>query len=351
MIKRKIAIIGAGLTGLALYYFLKQDGIDCVLIEARKRVGGRIFTKYDKRFPPMEMGATWLDRSHIYIHRLLDELNLEAFPQKMDGKAFYEPDPRFPFQLVDLPVQTGSSKRIVGGSSKLIEALIDRVKPKDLYLDRRVLSIQKVEGGIQLEAASQSFMVDKLVSTLPPNLFVKTIEVHPELPEDLLSVMRATHMWMGESIRMAIAYASPFWREPKMSATVFSSAGPVVELYDHSDAADHAFALSGIINSSFDAITKEERLKVILVQLQKYYGSAVYDYLSYEEVVWKNQPLTYIGYDKLVQAHKNNGHSMYNKSYLEDCLFIAGTETAARHPGYMEGALVSALEIFGRLKN
>lgn len=38
----KIAIIGAGLAGLASAYYLSKKGYDVEVFEARKRVGGRV---------------------------------------------------------------------------------------------------------------------------------------------------------------------------------------------------------------------------------------------------------------------------------------------------------------------
>ena len=43
-----IVIIGAGLTGLALAYYLKDQNLSVNLIEARDRIGGRIHTQYGK---------------------------------------------------------------------------------------------------------------------------------------------------------------------------------------------------------------------------------------------------------------------------------------------------------------
>lgn len=38
----------------------------------------------------------------------------------------------------------------------------------------------------------------------------------------------------------------------------------------------------------------------------------------------------------------NNGNLVYRQSYWGGRLFIAGSETAAAHPGYMDGAVNSA---------
>ncbi len=40
----KVVILGAGLAGLAVAYELERAGYDCSIIEASKRVGGRVLT-------------------------------------------------------------------------------------------------------------------------------------------------------------------------------------------------------------------------------------------------------------------------------------------------------------------
>jgi monoamine oxidase len=54
-----VIVIGAGISGIAAAQKLKNDGLSVLVIEARERVGGRIWTEYskDKSF---ELGAGWI---------------------------------------------------------------------------------------------------------------------------------------------------------------------------------------------------------------------------------------------------------------------------------------------------
>lgn len=49
-------------------------------------------------------------------------------------------------------------------------------------------------------------------------------------------------------------------------------------------------------------------------------------------------------------AHQNNGHPLYQSSFYEDRLFIAGSEAAAHYPGYMNGAVAAAEAVVERIK-
>jgi len=76
--------------------------------------------------------------------------------------------------------------------------------------------------------------------------------------------------------------------------------------------------------------------------LRKYYGDQVDSYLSYEELVWKNEVATSLPYQDFILPHQNNGHEVFQKSYFKNKLLIAGTETSTSFGGYMEGAIRSA---------
>jgi len=75
---KSVIVIGAGISGLAAAYKLKQNGVSVILIEARNRVGGRIFThKFDEPGLTCELGAEWVGASHTRLIELCDEFGLE----------------------------------------------------------------------------------------------------------------------------------------------------------------------------------------------------------------------------------------------------------------------------------
>lgn len=56
----KILIIGAGICGLQAAKHLVEKDVECVIIEARDRIGGRIFTNNDLLGTPVESGAEFV---------------------------------------------------------------------------------------------------------------------------------------------------------------------------------------------------------------------------------------------------------------------------------------------------
>lgn len=350
-IKSNIIIIGAGLTGLTLAYYLKNHNIDVVLIEARERLGGRIYTKQSDNSPPIELGATWISPQHTQLLKLLKELGLKTFEQKMGDTAIYEAFSTSPYQLVSLPKSELPSYRVQQGTQQIIEKLSSKIDQKQRYTSQAIRTIYKDGNTIIATSDTHHFVGSMVISTVSPLLFANSIKVTPQLPKDLEEICQRTHTWMGDSIKIALSYKEKFWNQKHLSGTIFSNVGPISEMYDHSNMEDSLFALKGFFNGAYFGITKEERLKLVLSQLEKYYGSQVRDFISYEEMVWKNEPYTAADTSAYVLPHQNNGNAVYQKGYLDNSLFLAGTETSPINGGYMEGAVNSAGYIYDMMKS
>lgn len=56
--RKRIVVIGAGLAGLAAARELHRQGHEVVVIEARGRIGGRIWTSLKWTDMPLDLGAT-----------------------------------------------------------------------------------------------------------------------------------------------------------------------------------------------------------------------------------------------------------------------------------------------------
>lgn len=348
IIESDIIIIGAGLTGLTIAYLLRKQNISVTIVEARERVGGRIHTKYSDTLAPQEMGATWLGRKHTALVNLLKELNIGVFKQELGTTAIYEAISTSPPQLVSLPPNNEPSYRIQNGTSTLINALVNKLDTDQIYLNETIQRIDNESFGVSLKSGDHHFKASKVVSTLPPNLFLNTITVSPSLPDSVVNVGKQTHTWMGESIKISLTYKTPFWRT-NSSGTIVSNVGPIPEMYDHSNYENNRFALKGFLNGTYFSLTKSERLGLIMTQLEKYYGSAAQHFLTYEETVWRKEQFTFSDYESHILPHQNNGHSIFRQAFLDRKLWLAGAETAMQFPGYMDGAVRSAMFVVEEL--
>jgi protoporphyrinogen oxidase len=72
-----VAIIGAGAAGLAAWRELNSAGINAVLLEARDRIGGRVFTDRSM-YVPVGLGAEFVHGKPPAIWSILKEARLEV---------------------------------------------------------------------------------------------------------------------------------------------------------------------------------------------------------------------------------------------------------------------------------
>lgn len=85
---KKVLIIGAGASGIAAASRLKSAGFDVTILEARNRIGGRVWTDYKLADHPIELGAEFIHGSEVLTWRLLKQHNLVAHKALKD-KQFY----------------------------------------------------------------------------------------------------------------------------------------------------------------------------------------------------------------------------------------------------------------------
>jgi monoamine oxidase len=76
----EVAIVGAGAAGLAALREFARAGCEALCLEARQRVGGRIFTMHDPLCPlPIELGAEFIHGRPPEIWNIVDAARLTAY--------------------------------------------------------------------------------------------------------------------------------------------------------------------------------------------------------------------------------------------------------------------------------
>ena len=102
---RDVAVIGAGLSGLAAARRLHAAGRDVIVLEARDRVGGRTYS-VDFGGARVDLGGQWIGPTQNRVRELVDELGIETFREHTAGRrvldlggtvrTFRGPVPRLP---------------------------------------------------------------------------------------------------------------------------------------------------------------------------------------------------------------------------------------------------------------
>ena len=133
-------IIGAGMAGLAAAAKLGDAGFSVVILEARDRIGGRVFTQHDSAGAPIELGAEFIHGLAPEILEPLQEQGAEVV--EVEGQSWcVKPDGLAPcrfFRRVD----------------EILEKMDDALRDESFlsFLNRE---FPNVEGDPQLEEAKQ----------------------------------------------------------------------------------------------------------------------------------------------------------------------------------------------------
>lgn len=86
----RVIVIGAGMSGLAAARTLADDGFQVAVVEARERIGGRIWTDHSLGLP-VDLGASWIHgRIGNPIDALAREFGIKTLPTSYENVAIFD---------------------------------------------------------------------------------------------------------------------------------------------------------------------------------------------------------------------------------------------------------------------
>ena len=298
---------------------------------------------------PLELGATWFSNLHVSLSELIDELGLIKYPQYSGGISLFQTKSFEPPQEFFVPAADAPSFRIAGGTQMLTDTLAQKLNREHIHLNKKVTSIGHDGNGLIIGTADGSALeADQAVVCIPPQLAAAAIRFLPALPESLMQVLPAVQTWMAGAVKFTLEYSKPFWREKGYSGMLYSHAGIVTEMYDHTSFEGDKYGLTGFLNSSAALYSQEIRKEFVLRQLSGLLGDMIMQPTAYFDKVWNDSFLIH-GNQTIIQPHQNNGHPALSSGYMDGRLHFCVTEAAAGFPGYMEGAVRSAISVSGQV--
>src|SRR3954466_10886366 len=81
-----ICVIGAGYAGLTAARQLRRAGHEVVVLEARDRVGGRVWTQHFQDGTPADFGGTWIGKGHDRVYALAREFGIPTYATYEGGE-------------------------------------------------------------------------------------------------------------------------------------------------------------------------------------------------------------------------------------------------------------------------
>lgn len=135
----RVAIVGAGIAGLAAAQRLKQAQFDPVVIEGRGRIGGRVLTSTNLGVP-IDLGASWLLGTESNpLYDIVQAEKFKTFESSLDSLALY----------------TAGSERVSAAEYSTIEQLYDNWR--DYALDKA----PEAEPKLPLSAALRDWSLNR----------------------------------------------------------------------------------------------------------------------------------------------------------------------------------------------
>jgi monoamine oxidase len=120
-----VIVVGAGLSGLmAARKILKlQEAASVVVLEARDRVGGRMFAQQagGERKGWVDLGGQWIGEGQARIRALAEELGLEIFESYEEGQTVIRYDGRRYLNDYEIAVPSAEDRK---AAKDLLEKLL-----------------------------------------------------------------------------------------------------------------------------------------------------------------------------------------------------------------------------------
>ncbi|MEM7568558.1 MAG: FAD-dependent oxidoreductase [Pseudomonadota bacterium] len=230
--KQRIAVVGAGMSGLAAAHKVAQAGREVSVFEARDRIGGRVWTS-NALGTPLDLGASWIHGiKKNPLTALSDRLGVERVVTTDDdyvvrGKGGQRLR-KSPGWIEDVNVQLDAGtdwenlnitsyffqsdyggKEVVfpGGYAQLFDGL---KADYTLRLGQTITAIAMTADGAALTLADETLGFDAVIITLPLGVLKQgSVTFDPPLPEK--KQIAIDRLGFGLLDKLYLAYDEVYW--------------------------------------------------------------------------------------------------------------------------------------------
>lgn len=228
--------------------------------------------------------------------------------------------------------------RIVGGAQRLPVRLAADLGER-VRLGTALTALSWSEGGVSARTgAGAELRARRAIIAVPPPLRA-SIELTPAAPGDVGDAFPA-----GRLIKCVAAYPEPFWREEGLSGEALSDVGPVGLTFDSSPPATPPGVLLGFVGGAaarrWGRVEAAERRAAVLADLARIFGPRAASPDAYLEQDWGLERYSGGGPTFAVPPGGWTSAGPHLARPLGP-IHWAGTETATRWAGFMDGAVSS----------
>ncbi|MCB9729948.1 MAG: FAD-dependent oxidoreductase [Deltaproteobacteria bacterium] len=231
-------------------------------------------------------------------------------------------------------------RRLRGGAQQLSERLAEGLDER-LALGRPVRAISQDDAGVRVHTEAGTFEGRRLIVAVPPHLCAR-IDWQPAMPA--VRDQLCQRMPIGASIKVITAYQRPFWRDAGYSGEAVCNRGPVSLVFDVGRAeGGPGLLMSFMLGDAARAMTDRgpaAREAAVVRALEGLFGPPAGAPEAVIEHDWMADPWA-----------RGCSVGIGTAGALTTCgdavrapvgrIHFAGTETATRWAGFMDGALES----------
>src|SRR5436190_957795 len=349
-----VVVAGAGLAGLSAARALEARGAAVTLIEARARVGGRVWTLRDgfAGGQHAEAGADLIEEEQEHVLTLARELGLKPFKAAMRGfRGFFLADPEdlSMLPLVEQFAESGTPGqdqifRIPGGNDRLATGIAKRLRGA-LLCETIVRRIDQRAGGVSVTVEDRTgrrseISADYLVCAVPAST-AREIVFEPALPAPQCEAI--AHLRYGCATRLLLQFDRRFWKKARRPLA-FGTDLPTGAVWDGNEQQRGpngilSFLAGGGASRALQEIVGDEGHAGVIARID-WLGkpSAL---VASRTIVWEDDPWARGGY-----AYFDPGFDPLWRAWLArpaGRIVFAGEHTSIKSQGYMNGAIETGL--------
>jgi monoamine oxidase len=408
---KNVIIVGAGIAGAVAAKNLKDKGFNVIVLEAKNRVGGRIYTDYISD-TPVELGAGWIHQSNGNpLTKLVKDFNVKTKVTDYDNNELYGNDiseieidklynnimkncnnyrknlkndisiedciektiPQ-PFSKnlnyalnVNLEHEYGSDIKdmslkyydegnefkgndlMVIGYDKIVKELLKGI---DVKLNQQVTDITYKNKEVIVKTNKNEFRCDYVIVTVSIGVLKSgTIKFTPPLPSEKIKSMKNINM--GVLNKLVLEFPKVFWDNVDVINYVSDIKGvwnETFNLYPVLNKPILVMFTAGDFSKKMETWDDNLIIKSAMNTLQKIYGNGnIPNPINYKITRWNNDNNTLGSYSYSSVGSKQPNDRKNIASSIDNKIFFAGEATSSLYPATVHGAYLSGLEAFNQI--
>lgn len=246
-------------------------------------------------------------------------------------------------------IKNGAQQTILkNGTHGLIQEISKSYEDK-IVLSSPVKKIIQHENWVEVVTENQTFKAKSCILTVPPALH-SLIQFEPALPQAKSQL--GQRMPMGAAMKCFVIYEKPFWREKGLSGQLVSDEFPVKVTFDVGDDSKGKLLVfvEGNDARKFVDVPLEQRKQMILEKLGKFFGDEALQPIDYIDKCWTQEKWSGGCYTGLMGPNTLSHLGEELRKPFGNIHF-AGTETAMKWCGYLDGAIESGYRAANEVLN